>query len=119
MPKRGIHPFLNRLTYVLRNGASVELPSVMQSSKPILLQSVRRRAQAVRLPALFSPPGHSEGVAVQDPTSHPRWTGRARAAGEDEGRISQFAAKYEGFGGGLEAEEEARLFAPAQRSKPK
>ncbi len=47
MPKRGIHPFLNRLTYVLRNGASVELPSVMQSSKPILLQSVRRRAQAV------------------------------------------------------------------------
>ncbi len=41
MPKRGIHPLLNRMTIVLRNGASVEVPSVMHSSKPIIMQSVR------------------------------------------------------------------------------
>ena len=42
MPRRGIHPALNKMTYVFRNGASVELPSVMFSRKPIIMQVVRR-----------------------------------------------------------------------------
>lgn len=44
MPRRGIHPVLNKMTYVFRNGASVELPSVMFSKKPIIMQVVRRHS---------------------------------------------------------------------------
>ena len=41
MPKKGIHPVVQSLTYVLKNGASVELPSILQRAVPYTLQSVR------------------------------------------------------------------------------
>ena len=40
MPKKGIHPVLRTVTYVLKNGASVQLPSVLQKSVPYMLQAV-------------------------------------------------------------------------------
>ena len=49
MPRRGIHPVLNKMTYVFRNGASVELPSVMFSKKPIIMQVVRRHGRSVQV----------------------------------------------------------------------
>lgn len=42
MPKKGIHPVLRTVTYVLKNGASVELPTVQQRSVPYTLQAVSR-----------------------------------------------------------------------------
>ena len=41
MPKKGIHPVLQTVTYVLKNGASIELPSIMHRSSPYMLQTVR------------------------------------------------------------------------------
>ena len=41
MPKRGIHPVVQSVTYILKNGASVELPSILQRAVPYTLQSVR------------------------------------------------------------------------------
>ena len=41
MPKRGVHPVIRGVTYVLKNGASIELPSVVQRSEPYILQIVR------------------------------------------------------------------------------
>ena len=41
MPKKGIHPVVQSVTYVLKNGASVELPSILQRAVPYTLQSVR------------------------------------------------------------------------------
>ena len=49
MPRRGIHPVLNKMTYVFRNGASVELPSVMFSKKPIIMQVVRRHGRYLQV----------------------------------------------------------------------
>ena len=40
MPKKGIHPVLRTVTYVLKNGASVEVPSVQQRTVPYTLQQV-------------------------------------------------------------------------------
>lgn len=56
----------------------------------------------------------------QDPTSHPYWTGKARTAGDDDGRISQFSSKFEGFGGGLPGAEEEENFkaAPEKQKEP-
>jgi len=56
----------------------------------------------------------------QDPTSHPYWTGKARTAGDDDGRISQFSSKFEGFGGGLPGAEEEENFeaAPEKQKGP-
>ena len=49
MPRRGIHPVLSKMTYVFRNGASVELPSVMFSKKPIIMQVVRRHGRYLKV----------------------------------------------------------------------
>jgi len=40
MPKKGIHPVVQSVTYVLKNGASVQLPSILQRAVPYTLQSV-------------------------------------------------------------------------------
>ena len=40
MPKKGIHPVLRTVTYVLKNGASIELPTVQQRTVPYTLQAV-------------------------------------------------------------------------------
>ena len=38
MPKKGIHPVVRSITYVLKNGASVELPTVLNRQLPYTLQ---------------------------------------------------------------------------------
>lgn len=40
MPKMGIHPVLNRLTVVLRNGATYEVETVLRANRPFRLQTV-------------------------------------------------------------------------------
>ena len=40
MPKRGIHPVMNTVTAVLRNGATIELQSIIKTARPMRLQIV-------------------------------------------------------------------------------
>lgn len=128
MPRRGIHPVLNKMTYVFRNGASVELPNVMFSKKPIIMQVVRRLVFASSwMPQKESPSGtlYEGAFAPQDPTSHPVWTGKERTIGDDDGRASAFSSKFDGFGsrpGGAEeegAEPVAKAAKPVKQKKKK
>ncbi len=41
MPKRGIHPLINTMTLVLRNGATIQVQSILKASRPMRLQIVR------------------------------------------------------------------------------
>ena len=40
MPRRGIPPALNRLTVVLRNGATYDVETVLKANRPFRLQKV-------------------------------------------------------------------------------
>ena len=55
MPKKGIHPVMRSITYVLKNGASVELPTVLKRSLPYTLQAVRTSLFSVALAAVATP----------------------------------------------------------------
>lgn len=72
MPKKGIHPVVRSVTYVLKNGASVELPSILQRAIPYTLQS--------------------------DPTTNPLWTGEKKALAGATGRSAKMMRRYEKMG---------------------
>lgn len=40
MPKRGIHPLINTMTLVLRNGATIQVQSILKATRPLRLQIV-------------------------------------------------------------------------------
>lgn len=71
MPKKGIHPVLRTVTYVLKNGASVQLPSVQQRSVPYMLQA--------------------------DTTTNPLWTGEKKVVSSG-GRSAKMMRRYEKMG---------------------
>ncbi|DBB00436.1 hypothetical protein WJX82_005142 [Trebouxia sp. C0006] len=72
MPKKGIHPVVQSVTYVLKNGASVELPSILQRAVPYTLQS--------------------------DPTSNPLWTGEKKTLSVATGQSAKMMRRYEKMG---------------------
>ncbi|DBB00873.1 hypothetical protein WJX77_009033 [Trebouxia sp. C0004] len=72
MPKKGIHPVVHSVTYVLRNGASVELPSILQRVVPYMLQT--------------------------DPTSNPLWTGEKKTLSAATGQSAKMMRRYEKMG---------------------
>ncbi len=41
MVKRGIHPLVNTMTLVLRNGATIQVQSILKAARPMRLQIVR------------------------------------------------------------------------------
>ncbi|KAL3147507.1 hypothetical protein ABBQ38_014562 [Trebouxia sp. C0009 RCD-2024] len=92
MPKKGIHPLLRTVTYVLKNGASVQLPSVLQKSVPYILQV--------------------------DTTTNPLWTGEKKVVSSG-GRSAKMMRRYEkmGFKFTEDAEEPAKQ-QPVQQPGP-
>ena len=103
MPKRGIHPVMNTVTAVLRNGATFQFQSVIKAARPMRLQIVRLlRLLNVRD---TPPPGHlclqcraasttASACMHQDPTSHPTWTGEKATLSSQEGRAAEFLRKF-------------------------
>ncbi|BDA45314.1 probable 50S ribosomal protein L31 [Coccomyxa sp. Obi] len=67
MVKRGIHPLVNTMTLVLRNGATIQVESILKATRPMRLQI--------------------------DTTSHPTWTGEKTMTGQD-GRAADFMRKF-------------------------
>ncbi len=99
MPKKGIHPVVQSVTYVLKNGASVELPSILQRAVPYTLQSVRALQSEQ-----FQPPIHALQAdltcwhSVQDPTSNPLWTGEKKTLSVATGQSAKMMRRYEKMG---------------------
>eukprot|EP00891_Asterochloris_glomerata_P006055 jgi/Astpho2/6055/Aster-x1346 len=60
------------MTLVLNNGASINLSTMLQTSKPLKL--------------------------TQDTTSHPLWTGGDRKLSVKEGQAAKFMQRYAGWG---------------------
>ncbi|KAK9852326.1 hypothetical protein WJX84_003588 [Apatococcus fuscideae] len=64
MPKKGIHPVLHTMTYVMKNGASRQILTTKKPVLPYLLQ--------------------------QDTTTHPYWTGKTSTLEEgQEGSLAR------------------------------
>lgn len=40
MPKKGIHPMMHMMTVVLRNGASIRVPTTIPRETPLFLRQV-------------------------------------------------------------------------------
>eukprot|EP00884_Botryococcus_braunii_P011726 jgi/Botrbrau1/20554/Bobra.145_2s0101.1 len=68
MPKKGIHALLYPTTYVLRNGASVQIMTPIKRSKPVFLST--------------------------DPTCHPAWTGETKVEVEEDSHAARFMKKF-------------------------
>ncbi|GMH41272.1 hypothetical protein BSKO_09182 [Bryopsis sp. KO-2023] len=70
MARAKLHPFTNMMTFVLNNGASIQLETTMSKrSLPYFLQS--------------------------DPTNHPFFTGKEREI-EDKGQAAKFFSRFGG-----------------------
>lgn len=68
MVKRGIHPLMNTMTLVLRNGATIQVQSILKATRPMRLQI--------------------------DTTSHPTWTGEKTSLTGQDGRAAEFMRKF-------------------------
>ena len=108
MPKRGIHPVMNTVTAVLRNGATFQFQSVIKAARPMRLQIVRllpSRYSHSDIPTVPFPfpaqivdrvlmPTLASDFMHQDPTSHPTWTGEKATLSSQEGRAAEFLRKF-------------------------
>ena len=119
MPKKGIHPVLRTVTYVLKNGASVELPTVQQRSVPYTLQAVSHCLTLFRstLVPLLRLAGDQSYVPLQDTTTNSLWTGEKKVV-SSAGRSAKMMRRYEkmGFKFGGDADEEPSTKQPAQQT---
>ena len=52
MPKKGIHPMLYQMTVVLRNGASIQMPTTIPRSTPLFLREVQALSLLLSLTGL-------------------------------------------------------------------
>ena len=96
MPKKGIHPVLRTVTYVLKNGASIELPTVQHRSVPYTLQAVSHCLALCRLTLVPLLPLASDqsDVPLQDTTTNPLWTGEKKIV-SSAGRSAKMMRRYE------------------------
>ena len=102
MPKKGIHPVVQSVTYVLKNGASVQLPSILQRAVPYTLQSV----SALQFEQIQPPTSLLRALqadltcwySFQDPTSNPLWTGEKKTLSVATGQSAKMMRRYEKMG---------------------
>lgn len=71
MPKKGVHPLMRTFTVVMRNGASIQMASVLNRTTPYALAA--------------------------DKTTHPAWTGEKQGISTEDERIARLLKRYEGF----------------------
>lgn len=71
MVRAGIHPVLNRVTVIMRNGASFQMATTMERTTPYFLR--------------------------EDTTNHPAWTGEEGGISSEDEHLSKFMRKYEGL----------------------
>lgn len=69
--KKGIHPALRTMRIVLRNGASIDVSTVLNRFTPYVLQT--------------------------DLTVHPAWTGQKSGLSVEDERISRILKRFDGF----------------------
>lgn len=69
--KKGIHPALRTMRVVLRNGASIDVSTVLNRLTPYVLQT--------------------------DSTIHPAWTGQKSGLSVEDERISRILKRFDGF----------------------
>lgn len=73
MPKKGIHPILHTMTYVMKNGASRQVLTTKKMALPYILN--------------------------QDTTTHPYWTGKTSTLEEgQEGSLARFRKRFGNLG---------------------
>ena len=97
MPKRGIHPVLHTMTYVLKNGASRQVLTTKKMALPYLLNQVKNRLNVscseLRKESLK---GQTQ---LQDTTTHPYWTGKRSTLEEgQEGSLARFRKRFGNLG---------------------
>ncbi len=100
MPKKFIHPVMRTVTVVFRNGSSIQVPStVANKGQPYLLQTVRTAVPAMSCAcSIHQQPLMTCGMAAQDTTNHPAWTGKQEVSTGDEGQMAKFIKRFGGLG---------------------
>lgn len=107
MPKKGIHPVMRSITYVLKNGASIELPSVLHRQLPYILQAVGDTALFMLVTALVPVVRICSNVPLivlnlmlllQDTTTNALWTGEKEIQTGPSGRSAKMMRRYERMG---------------------
>mmetsp|Transcript_3712 Transcript_3712/g.10746 ORF Transcript_3712/g.10746 Transcript_3712/m.10746 type:complete len:100 (-) Transcript_3712:444-743(-) len=71
MPKNGIHPMLYQMTVVLRNGASIQVPTTIPRASPLFLK--------------------------EDVTNNPLWTGKTEGLGAEDEHMQTFMTRFAGL----------------------
>lgn len=98
MARKGIHPLMRTMTVVLRNGSSFRASTVLNRHTPWKLQVVsgcgRNSPHGPQCASQSLTPGPDRGHPVQDPTSHPFWTGEETGISVEDARMARIMERY-------------------------